>query len=313
MFPGQGTQRTGMGQALFHGFDEAAATLAGAAAITGRDLGALMRRGPSSVLTRTGSAQVAVTTVSLAALAVLRARAVAYDAVAGHSVGMLAALAAADVLDPADAIALAARRGTIMDALPLGGSMVSVAGLASPIAVDVVRMVRRRTGSAVVVGLVNGPQNVVVSGEEAGVAEAVRALHEAGSSSAVPLTVSHAFHSPLMSGARPAWQDVVAAQPLRNARIPVLADSTGEPLISQRAIREFLVEQLTSPVRWDLVCRHLCASGEREAIEMGDSKALRSLGLPYEQLRVTTMAAPQFLASLRDPGRTPLRLAGRTI
>lgn len=313
LFPGQGTQRVGMGQALFHGFDAAAAVLAQSSLLTGRDLAALLRRGPGKLLTRTEYAQVAVTTVNLAALAVLRSRAVEFGMVAGHSVGMLAALAAADVLDPPAVVRLAAQRGAIMGALPVGGSMVAVTGVTNEVASAAADSVRRRTAAPVVVALVNGPRQVVLSGEQSAVASAVQELKALGALSATPLAVSHAFHSPLMAPARTAWRETVAALPLRDARIPIVADTTGECMTDRRTIRQFLVEQLTGPVRWDLVCRRLDESGEHESIETGDSRALRSFCLAYPNLRVSTMTTPQFLASLRGPEPVASQLAERSM
>ncbi|MGW4947547.1 ACP S-malonyltransferase [Actinoplanes sp. NPDC004185] len=295
IFPGQGTQRPGMGTA-FHRFPEAAAVIAAAGPATGTDMAVLLRRGPAHLLRDTGNAQPAVTTVNLAALAVLRARQITYDLVAGHSVGALAALVAADVLPERQVLWLAARRGALMSALPAGGSMVSVSGLTAAEAAPIVAAVCR--AGTVVIGLVNGACRVVLSGESPAVTAATGALLAAGAQHATPLAVSHAFHSPLMAPALPAWRDTVATLPLRPAVVPVLSDLTGEPLTAPRDLRDYLVDQLAGPVRWDLVCARLTAAGPRTAIEVGDSRVLRSYGHGCAGLSVIGMAQPHNVSRL---------------
>lgn len=299
LFPGQGTQRVGMGAVLFRCFTEAESILGEASQAAGVDIASLLRYGPSKDLARTIYAQVAVTTVNVAALQIIRRCGLRYEAVAGHSVGSIAALAAADVLTPQEAIRLAARRGAIMNNVAGEGTMMSVMGVPSATAQEIVRRIVARLQLPVVVGLVNGPQNVVISGSATAVKCVARELRAAGALSVRALDVSHAFHSPLMMPARRAWQEAVLAQPFRTARVPVIADTTGTPVTRPREIREFLIEQLTGQVRWDLVCGYLTASRHCEAIEAGDSDTLRSLSRPYERLHVSSMASGLILEHLR--------------
>jgi [acyl-carrier-protein] S-malonyltransferase len=306
LFPGQGTQRVGMGSVLFRLFSETQALLGEASLATGTDIAALIRSGPPKILARTMYAQVAVTTVNVAALQIIRRCGMKYDAVVGHSVGAIAALAAADMLTPAEAVRLASRRGAIMNAITAEGAMMSVVGIPQGVAQEVLRRVSSRLRLPVVVGLVNGPQNLVISGAAAAVACAARELREAGALSARALDVSHAFHSPLMAPARRAWQELVRAQPLRPARVPVLADTTGQPLTEPGEVREFLVGQLTGQVRWDLVCAQLIASRQCEAIEAGDSTTLRSLSRAYSELQVASMTSGLMLQRLRSRTKDPV-------
>jgi [acyl-carrier-protein] S-malonyltransferase len=306
LFPGQGTQRVGMGSVLFRCFGDAEALLSDASRAVGIDLPSLLRKGPPAILSRTNYAQVAVTTVNVAALQVIRRCGIAYEAVAGHSVGALAALAAADMLTPAEAILLAAQRGAIMNGIAAEGAMLSVLGISPGAADKVMRRISARLRLPVVVGLVNGPQNVVISGAAAAVACAANELRDAGACAMRALDVSHAFHSPLMAPARRLWQEVVMAQPLRPARVPVVADTTGAAMTRPAEVREFLIDQLTGQVRWDLVCGYLTASRQCEAIEVGDSTTLRSLCRAYEQLRVASMASSLVLERLR--GAHPMHL-----
>jgi [acyl-carrier-protein] S-malonyltransferase len=309
LFPGQGTQRPGMGQALRLGFPEAVDGLLAEAARQSPHLTTLMRRGPMEELSHTRNAQLAVTTVNLCALAVLRAHDVDYDAVAGHSVGLLSALVAADALGAQAAMRLAAVRGALMGALPAGGTMVSVVGIDPESAADVVRDVSAETGLPVVVGLVNGPESVVLSGSAAAVERAAETFRRDGVR-VTPLAVSHAFHSPLMRPALAEWRRIVDDEDLRSAAVPVVADITGEPVVRAADLRELLVEQMITSVRWDRVCGRLQASGESDCVEAGDSKMLRGLARPYPQLRVTSMAMPETLTHLRRHGSLPKATAG---
>jgi [acyl-carrier-protein] S-malonyltransferase len=300
LFPGQGTQRVGMGSVLFKCFSEAQQVVSQASLEAGIDVASLLRHGPPKILARTMYAQIAVTTVNIAALQIVRRCGTVYDAVAGHSVGVIAALVAADMLTPAEAIKLAACRGAIMNGIPGDGAMMSVTGIPPGTAQEVLRGISSRLRLPLVVGLVNGPLNVVISGAADAVACAARELREAGALSVRPLDVSHAFHSPLMAPARRAWQDAVNAQHFREARVPVVADTSGNPLTQPREVREFLIDQLTAQVRWDLVCDYLTASRQCEAIEVGDSTALRSLGRAYEHLHIASMASGLLLERLRS-------------
>jgi [acyl-carrier-protein] S-malonyltransferase len=299
LFPGQGTQRVGMGAILFRRFAETQALLSEASLAAGIDIGALLRRGPAKVLSRTIYAQVAVTTVNVAALQILRRSGVRYDAVAGHSVGAIAALAAADILTPAEAVRLAAQRGSIMNSIGGEGAMLSVTGISPSTAQDILGQVTARLRLPVVVGLVNGPQNVVISGAAEAVSFAAREFREAGALSVRALDVSHAFHSPLMKPARRAWQELVRTVPLKSGRVPVVADTTGQALSRPRDVRDFLISQLTGQVRWDLVCGQLIALGQCDAIEAGDSTMLRSLGRAYQQLHVASMTSGLIFERLR--------------
>ncbi len=306
LFPGQGTQRVGTGQALMRGFPDQVMPVIDEAATHCADLAALLRRGPPARLVHTQNAQLAVTAVNLGALAVVRASGVDFDVVAGHSVGLLSALVAAGCLSAPAALRLAAERGALMGALPEGGAMASLSGVTVEIAEEIARRATFETALPVVVAIVNGPATVVLSGSRPAVQ---RAADEAyGDEDAVKvtwLTVSHAFHSPLMAPAVSAWHAIVAELKLRAPRVPVIADSSGEALTAVADVREHLAAQLTTAVRWDLVSERLVRDGERRFVEVGDSKTLRALARPYPELLVDSMAMTHTLACLRDHGRLP--------
>ena len=307
LFPGQGTQRIGMGQMLARSFPEQVMPLIQEAAALCDDLPETLRRGPTEKLSQTSYAQLAVTTVNLGALAVLRSHGVGFDVVAGHSVGLISALVAAGCLDAPVALRLAHARGALMGALPGGGAMVSLNGASADAAADIARQASLGCETPVVVALVNGPETVVLSGGRVAAERAVSYGTERGVKAAW-LAVSHAFHSPLMAPAHEEWRAMVAALDLRPAHIPIVADESGELLTSAAAIGAHLTDQLTTPVRWDLVCERLLVMGQMHCVEAGDSKTLRALARPYPELVVESMAMGPTLAHVRDHGRLPERL-----
>jgi [acyl-carrier-protein] S-malonyltransferase len=303
LFPGQGTLRVGMGQALRVGFPEIVDGVIAQACAHRADLPELLRHGPAERLAHTSKAQPAVTTVNLCALAVLHTCGIQYDVVAGHSVGLLSALVAADVLDSDAALRLASARGALMGARP-PGAMVSVLGIEPALAEEIAWQASEETGLTVVVALVNGPETVVFSGNVRAVDRAVTAAAHDGVR-VTPLAVSHAFHSPLMLPALSEWRLIVEAQKLRPASVPVIADTSGEPLTAVADLHELLVEQMVTTVRWDRVCERLQTTGEWDCVEVGDSKALWALARPYPDLSVTSMAQPHTLTHLRRHHRLP--------
>lgn len=304
LFPGQGTQRVGMGQALRMACPDAAAPVLDQAWAMDAELAALMRHGPLSRLARTEHSQLAVTATNLSALAVLRTGLESFSAVSGHSVGFLSALVGAGSLGVGGALRLAKLRGGLMGSLSAGGAMASISGLSLEEVRDLTARSAHKTGATVVVGLVNGPSAIVVSGDEPAVDHACLLAADRGARS-TRLSVSHAFHSPLMRSVRDPWCDIVGGAEFLAPAVPLIADLTGEIVDSQERIRELLVEQLTCTVRWDLVSARLAASGENEAIEAGDSTVLRGFARSYPGLHVSSMAQPQVLARFR-PARERL-------
>jgi [acyl-carrier-protein] S-malonyltransferase len=163
------------------------------------------------------------------------------------------------------------------------------------------------TGGAVVPALLNGPQNVVVSGDVAAVERCTELAVEAGSRAITKLVVSGAFHSPLMAAAVAEWSEVVAAAPLREPRIPVVLNTTGAVATGVDDVRRALVDQLTGPVRWvEDVRTAVAVLGDGLLMEAGDSKVLTTLARGIEPDAATmTMHDPKTLRRLR--GETPAR------
>jgi [acyl-carrier-protein] S-malonyltransferase len=300
MFPGQGTQRLGMGRHLERGAP-GAAVFDVASEVTGRDVRALCFTGPAAVQTRTENAQVAVFTCNAAALALLRDAGAEPVVALGHSVGELNALHAAGVLDLDEAVRLVAARGALMGAITRPGAMLAVLGLDLPTVVALCEQARATAGAPVVAALLNGPANVVASGAVEAVEALTPLVLAAGAVKATQLVVSHAFHSPLMADAVDAWRDVVAAVPLAPPRIPVLLNTTGRAAAGVDDIRAALVDQLTGPVRWVEDVRAAVSAGARGFVEAGDSKVLGGLVRAIDpQLPTWTMNDPRTVRRLRE-------------
>jgi [acyl-carrier-protein] S-malonyltransferase len=309
MFPGQGSQRIGMGRWMERTSPAAATVFDVASEVLGRDVRALCFTGPARELTLTRNAQVAVFTTNAAAAAVLAAEGFEARLALGHSVGELNALVAAGVLPLDDGLRLVAARGEIMGRIAVPGTMAAIVGLDQ----DVVRELCAAAsgepsgGGVVVPALLNGPQNLVVSGDVAAVGLCTDLAVEAGARTITKLVVSGAFHSPLMAAAVAEWSEVVAAASLREPRIPVVLNTTGAVACDADDVRRALVDQLTGPVRWvEDVRAAVALPGGGLLMEAGDSKVLTTLVRGIEPDAATmTMHDPKTLRRLR--GETPAR------
>ncbi len=291
LFPGQGTVRVGMG-AWLRRRPVARDRLDEIDALLSRPISPLCARGPLDRLMSTEHAQVAVTACDLAALAVLAEEGYEPAIVAGHSVGELTALHAAGVLDLAGTVRLVETRARLMAAAGGGGGMRALMGLAVE-RVEELAAAAAAPGEPVVVGLENAPGHVVVSGA----APALDRLEKLATDATkiMPLKVGDAYHSPLMAAAVPAWAAAVAAAPMREPRVPVVPNVTGEPTTDLRILREALVAQLTGRVRWTSTVHAVDAIAP--GVEVGDSKVLAGLSR-RAGARCLSMADPGTLRRL---------------
>lgn len=238
--------------------------------------------GPEEALTATENAQPALLTASVAALAALAessdvAAFVAARAsfVAGHSLGEYAALVAAGALDFATALRLVRRRGELMAQADQGG-MAAVIGLDAAALEEACR--EASSGDElVVVANYNAPGQLVISGASAAVERAGAVARAAGAKRIIPLRVSAAFHSPLMRGTAEGLLPALAAAELRDARVPVLANVTAEPLTAAVALRGELEQQVTAPVRWIASVERMAAAGVETFVEVGPGAVLSGL------------------------------------
>ncbi|QSQ15040.1 ACP S-malonyltransferase [Myxococcus landrumensis] len=297
LFPGQGSQKVGMGRRMLERSVAARRVFEEASEAIGVDLARLCLEGPLETLTATENAQPAIVTVSVACLAELQDLGLSPPIVVGHSVGEFSALVAAGCLPLADAVRAVRKRGELMASVTTPGGMVAVMGLE---AARVEALCHEAARDAVaVVAIHNSPQQFVLSGD-------VRALERfkdlalaAGAKDCVMLEVSHAFHSPLMAQIHEDWRAEVARLRLRMPRCPVILNTTAKSVETLVCIRRSLVEQLTAPVLWMQCVKNLASLGVTRVLEVGDSKVVSSLARrTVPTLQTQTFLDPSILNDL---------------
>lgn len=274
LFPGQGSQEVGMGRACHDASAKARQVFELAREVIGSDLRPLCFEGPLEELTKTANLQPCLTTVSLAILAVLEEAGVRPQAAAGHSLGEYPALACAGVLEPGRAIALTALRGDLMEreANQNPGAMAAIIGLE----LEQVRQVVERVPGVCQVANHNSQTQVVITGQQASVEEAGRRFKEM-KAKVVPLKVSGAWHSRLMSRAANDFAVRLAQTDWRDPRIPVYLNVTAKPSAKGSQIGEIMASQLVSPVRWHEIMLNLLADGFNTFVEVGPKGILAGL------------------------------------
>ena len=251
LFPGQGSQKVGMGKSWADAFPAAAAVFAEADDVLSMPLSKLCWEGPAEALQLTANQQPAILTVSVAMLRVLEMHQVHPVLVAGHSLGEYSALVAARVLDLADALRLVRHRGELMqEAVPVGeGAMAAVLGLPSDEVAAIVAEVSTPAEICSVANF-NSPEQTVIAGHRVAVERAITLLQQRGAKRALMLPVSAPFHSPLMRPVREGLEPMLRATEFRDPRVPVVTNVDARPVRTGEASREALIRQVDSPVRW---------------------------------------------------------------
>lgn len=277
IFPGQGSQKVGMGQALADAFPICRDTFAEADAALGEKLSTLCFEGPEEQLTLTENTQPAILAVSVAANRLLESMGVRPAFVAGHSLGEYSANVAAGVLTFADALQTVRRRGRYMqEAVPVGtGAMSAVLGLDAGLVAQA--CAEAAEGDVVSPANMNGAGQVVIAGSKDAVARAGDRAKALGAKRVVPLSVSAPFHCALMKPAEnrlaPELRALVTAEP----RVPIVANVDAEPKRTAASAVEALVAQVSSPVRWEDVVRRLASEGVTTYVEVGPGSVLSGL------------------------------------
>jgi [acyl-carrier-protein] S-malonyltransferase len=197
-------------------------------------------------------------------------------AVAGHSVGEYAAAVASNALTPTDAMRLVIERGKAMAAMR-DGTMCALIGIDVDAAIEVCAETQRETGEIVVVANLNAPGQLVISGSTEGVAAASKRALTRGARRAIPLNVSGAFHSPLMTSAAARFETALDAVAIADPHPPVVCNVDASDVQTADALRERLRAQLTSPVRWIDCIQRLVALGADTLIEVGPGSVLSGL------------------------------------
>jgi len=252
LFPGQGSQKPGMGKDLAEAFPEARAVFERADDVLGAPLSRLCFEGPAEELTLTHNAQPALLAHGAALWAVARERiAPRVRAAAGHSLGEFTAYHAASALGIEGALRIVRRRGELMyeTGVERPGAMAAILGrLQQPIE-DLCARASKEAG-LVVPANYNTADQIVISGKVDGVERAMALAKEAGAKRAMRLNVSGAFHSPLMKDAEQGLTVALDAAVIDDPKFPVYANVDGKPVTTASTARERLIRQLTSPVRW---------------------------------------------------------------
>ena len=267
LFPGQGSQKPGMGRDYYEASPHARAVLDEAEAVLGAGFLDRIFSGSQQELHDTRTAQVALVAVGVAIARHLSLTEVAPDGAAGHSVGEIAALVAADALDFSDALRLTRERARLMAETPADGTMAAVIGL------DPAGIAAALPEGAEIANY-NGPGETIISGDTEAIEAAEATLVDAGAKRVLPLKVSGPFHSSLMKPAALKLRDYLDAVPLRSPALRFVSSVTGAHETGPETIKELLWKQLYSPVRWTDVMATL---GPVRAIEAGPGKVLQGL------------------------------------
>jgi len=281
LFPGQGSQSVGMGKALYDASPAARAIFDAADAALGFPLSRLCFEGPEEELKLTANTQPAILTHSVAAFEDLRARfperLEGAVVAAGHSLGEYSANVAAGALAFSDAVRLVRERGRFMqEAVPAGvGAMAAIVGLA-PAEVEAACR-EAAQGESVSPANYNSPEQTVIAGHAGAVERASQGCLARGAKRAIPLPVSAPFHCALMSPARERLHPLLEAAAFSEARIPVVTNVDAAPVTDGRALRDALVRQVDSPVRWVESVQRLARDGVDRGLEIGPGNVLAGL------------------------------------
>ncbi len=289
LFPGQGSQQVGMAQAICAAYPVARQTFAEADDLLGFALSRLCAEGPEEALTETYNAQPAILTASIAILRVIQQELSQVDLpatpiqgeqvyVAGHSLGEYTALVAAGSLSFADGLRLVRERGRLMKAAgdEQPGMMAAVLGLEEA-QIAAICAAATANGGIAQVANDNCPGQLVISGDRPGMEAAMAALTAAGARKIVPLAVSIASHSPLMQPAAVELRKAIEATPIQPPLVPLIANTSAQPLTNVDALRNELVSQLTGSVRWTASMQHALRAGVTQFVEIGAGDVLTGL------------------------------------
>ncbi|UOF89224.1 ACP S-malonyltransferase [Fodinisporobacter ferrooxydans] len=278
LFPGQGSQFVGMGKTAYDQFSEARTIFEQADAALGFSLSNICFEGPEDQLKLTYYTQPAILTTSIALLQLVQSRGIVCSLAAGHSLGEYSALVAAGALSFADAVRLVHARGRFMDeAVPAGqGAMSAVMGMERSELANV--CAEASIGSeAVELANINCPSQIVISGTAAAVERAGKLAGERGARRVIPLVVSGPFHSSLMRPAADRLAQTLQNVAVADAKFPVVANVSAQPIRQAEAIKRFLVEQVYSSVLWEDSIRTMLAQGVNRFVEIGPGTVLAGL------------------------------------
>ncbi|MFC4557081.1 ACP S-malonyltransferase [Virgibacillus kekensis] len=277
MFPGQGSQAVGMGKAFYEEYAEIKELFNEADELLEPNISQIMFEGPKDRLTETENAQPALLLSSVAVHTLLLKEKIQPVMAVGHSLGEYSALVASGAISFKEALPLVATRGRLMEeAFPKGkGAMAAVLGMSQE---DIVQALEELGDDEVVdIANLNCPGQIVISGSKEGIDHASTLLKEKGAKRVLPLNVSGPFHSRLMEAANEQFSKELNKVEFNNASIPVYANVTAEPVTDKDEVKELLIRQLYSPVRFEESIRNMIDQGVDAFVEVGNGKVLSGL------------------------------------
>jgi [acyl-carrier-protein] S-malonyltransferase len=278
VFPGQGSQKVGMGKDLYEKFDSARSVFHEADKVLGVSLTKLCFEGPEEELRQTVNAQPALVTMSYACYQAAITSAgdsqiAAPQYLAGHSLGEYTALILAGVLDFATTVRLARERGRLMyeAGQKTPGGMAAILGMEE----SVLNTVCQETGTWL--ANINCPGQLVISGPKENIEKAMALALSRGAARAMALQVSGAFHSPLMQPAADALSSIIENMTFNDPKVPVIANTSALPLSGSKAIKQELIKQVCTSVQWQRSVEYMIQNGTSTFIEIGAGKVLAGL------------------------------------
>ena len=300
LFPGQGSQAIGMGADVFEASPAARHVFESADQALAISLSAICFQGPDDVLRETINTQPAIVTVSLALLAALQEALSEQTSswssplipayTAGHSVGEYAALVASGVLHLQDAVLLVRERGRLMhhEGTVCPGGMAAVIGMDAEVLQEVCQEATAQSVATLLevshpglgqvsVANFNAPGQIVISGEQEALNLAMEQAKARGAKRIIPLTVSGAFHSPVMRPAAEGLAQAIRSSEVHNTTIPIIGNIHATPLTEAQAIREELTQQIAAPVQWIRTIEYLVDAGVTTFLEIGPGQALTGM------------------------------------
>ncbi|MEA2236363.1 MAG: [acyl-carrier-protein] S-malonyltransferase [Thermoanaerobaculia bacterium] len=278
VFPGQGSQYAGMGKDVAEAFPAARQVFAEIDAALGFSMSQLCFEGPDDQLKLTENTQPAILAVSSAIHAVLEERgATRRDVVAGHSLGEYSAIVSVGGLTPAEAAKIVRMRGRYMqEATPVGSG--GMAALIGP-TVDEVRSICEEAaeGDILSIANINAPGQIVIAGTKAAIDRAIAVAKARGVRRALPLPVSAPFHCALMKPAEERLKPLLDDAPFKDLWMSLVSNVDASPIGTSTAVRNALVRQVASPVRWVESVQKMVSMGVRRFVEIGPGAVLTGL------------------------------------
>lgn len=307
VFPGQGSQKVGMGRALHDAFAESRAVFEAADGALGFSISGLCFDGPAEDLQLTANTQPAILAASVAAFQALQARGVSADGVAGHSLGEYSALVAAGALSLGDAVRAVRKRGQYMqEAVPVGeGAMAAILGL--DLAGIQAACDEAAQEEIVAPANINAPGQIVIAGHKGAVARAGESCKARGAKRAVPLPVSAPFHCALMEPARARLEPDLRAIAFADPAVPLYNNVDAQAVRSGEACRDGLLRQVAGAVLWQDLIERMVRDGFDTFVEAGPGTVLSGLVKKIAKgVRVLNVEDPDSLektSAALDPAR----------